>query len=174
MSESLVIPDSFFPKIRLKHLLLDTSFFIDASFHQEAFFDFYNECRKNEVTLVTISPVALEFTKGSKSKEVISNSLLLMEKFVDAYLPVHPSVFEKYSPFLVEEYQKKGAGVSITDLLLGGMVYHHKKDLCLLTKNSKDFPLNVFDLETYFLLKNKISSTIQIYGVYCCKEKTLE
>lgn len=61
-------------------------------------------------------------------------------------------------------YKEEGKGVSIVDLLLGASLIKYQKNLCLITKDIKDFPVNIFRRLTHFSLMGHRS--IQSYGVY--------
>jgi len=160
-------PDALIKIVNEKHLLLDTSFFIDAMYHKDAFDGFAKECKVYGATLVTIQPVLIEFARGAKSKSAFSNRVSLVEDYVDGYIiPISPKAFSDDVPFLVEGYGQAGARVSLTDFLLAATAKQHTNDLFLLTKNSLDFPEKFFQLETYFLLQNQMSRTTQCYCIY--------
>jgi hypothetical protein len=149
--------------------LLDTSFFGDYSAYPEIFFDFVSQCKKNAVTLVTIAPVIAEFTRGFDSAKIFQDKTNLIKEIVGDYLlPIHPDVFSKEIPWLVEKYGQAGKAISLTDFSLGAMIKIHKADLCLVTKNPADFPTSIFSLESHFLLE--LERGLQVYGIYCYKK----
>lgn len=168
-NNKILLPPDFFAQLHNKHLLLDTSFFGDYSSYPETFLDFINQCKENNVTLVTIVPVVAEFTRGSDNMDIFINKTQLIERIVDKYLlPIHPDVFTKEIPWLVEKYGQDGKAVSLTDFSLAAMIKIHKTDLYLLTKNPKDFPTYIFTLKSHFLLE--LERGLQVYGVYCYEE----
>jgi hypothetical protein len=68
-------PDNFILALKDKHLLLDCSVFIDASLHPMEFTQFFRELKENNVTLLTIKPLLLEFVRGAKSSQTYFNML---------------------------------------------------------------------------------------------------
>lgn len=109
------------------------------------------------MTLVTIVPVVVEFTRGSDNTRIYNEKTLLIKDVVGDYLlPIVPKVFYEEIPNLVEKYGQDGKKVSLTDFTLAAMTKIHKRDLFLLTKNPQDFPTTIFGVESYFLLKLKI------------------
>lgn len=166
-TKSLLCPDDFFSNLTLNHLLLDTSFFIDAIEDEVVFREFARKCKAESIQLVTIDPVVFEFIKGSKDDKTREARLKFINSFTQGYfLPIVPQVFEVYIPSLMKKYGKEGATVSLTDFMLASMCMHHSHDLCLLTKNTKDFPVSFFKLEDHFIFPNKKQRTLQVYAVY--------
>jgi predicted nucleic acid-binding protein len=169
MSEKILIPPDFHQILRNKHILLDTSFFIDYSNHSSAFFDFTIEAKTNDITFVTNVPVVTEFTKGSENAEKFAEKTALVNTIIDYLLPIPPSVFTHELPSIVEKYGKSGATCSVTDMILASQIKMHANDLFLVTKNPNDFPSKVFVLKTYFLLQ--LNRALQVYGIYSYESK---
>jgi len=155
--------------LKNKHLLLDTSVFIDAFNHFEEFARFFNECKRGNVTIVTVSPVIAEFTKGVENTKKLSEKLSFVDSIIDIKLPISPDIINKYIPNLVSQYKAKGKSVSYVDFILAGLVDKYERDLVLLTKNPVDFPLSVFNLYSYFVIK--MDRALQVYGIYQAKLK---
>jgi len=152
--------------------LLDTSFFLDAVKNKDEFIDFKKHCKKSQIILVTIDPVAWEFTRGTYGNE-LSDRLAVMDALVDQYLPINlVDISRDHVPFLIEKYQRIGSNVSIVDFLLGALARKHSNDLCILTKNPKDFPLSFFELKSHLLLNGE--NFLQAYGVYSFKQKSFK
>jgi hypothetical protein len=63
-----------------------------------------------------------------------------------------------------EFFKVSPSEVSIVDLLLGATLIKYQKNLCLITKDIKDFPVNIFRRLTHFSLMGHRS--IQSYGIY--------
>ena len=165
----ILLPHDFFLKLKHKHLLLDTSFFGDYAAYPETFLDFVEKCRENNITLVTIVPVITEFTRGSETSEIYTQKKTLINNVIGEYiLPLRADVFTEVFPWLVEKYGQVGKTVSITDFCLAALTKIHKHDLCLLTKNPKDFPTSIFSVECYFLLE--LDRALQVYGIYLYKD----
>ncbi|MFZ1721542.1 MAG: hypothetical protein WAU07_03480 [Microgenomates group bacterium] len=144
---------------------MDTSFFGDYAAYPDIFIDFVTKCRDHNITLVTIVPVVAEFTRGSETPDIYKKKTLLIKEIVGEHiLSIHPNVFGKEVIKLVEEYGQTGKAVSITDYCLAAMTKIYKVDLCLLTKNPKDFPTSIFAVECYFLLQ--LNRALQVYGIY--------
>lgn len=89
-------PD-FFDILKGKHLLLDTSVFIDASIHETEFAGLFNKLRDNNTTLVTIALVLFEFLKGAPDITKFKAKKASVEKIIDAYLPSQISMEKDFS-----------------------------------------------------------------------------
>lgn len=138
--------------------------FIDALLHPREFAVFFNDCKKADITLVTIDPVIAEFTSGAESKTRLKEKIDFVNGIITFQLPITPDVITKNIPLLIAKYGPKGKGVSHVDYLLAGMLVKHANDLLLLTKNAKDFPTSIFDLCSHFVIS--IDRSLQTYGVY--------
>lgn len=163
----IIYAPKFFNYLKDKHLLLDTSVFIDTLSHEKEFIDFFDKCKKNNTFLVTIDPVKIEFNRGAENQSRLKVKRQLINSIVDYCLPIHASVYDQHIPFLVEKYREGGKTVSLTDFFLGSLLIQHQKDLCLLTKNPKDFPLSIFQLKSYVILK--MNRALQVYAVLIFK-----
>lgn len=159
----IFIPRDFLLAIRGKHLLLDTNFFIDSSNHKSSFKSLVKTFLENDATLVSIEPVRAEFLKGSPSEDKYKIKAEYFEEIVSNFLPVTKDIFDNVRE-LTKMYKEEGKGVSIVDLLLGATLIKYQKNLCLITKDIKDFPTNIFRRLTHFNLLDRRS--IQSYGVY--------
>jgi len=159
----IITPPEFYSTINNCHLLLDTSVFIDALINPTTFGEFFNELRDHNVTLVTIDPVILEFIKGAPNYTKHQEKLEFLNSIIDTCLPLPKEVFE-FSKKLSELYNEEGKTVSITDFLLGACIGHYQNNLFLISKNTSDFPTNIFQLKTFLNLVHRKS--IQSYGVY--------
>lgn len=161
---TLIKPEDLLASLKNKHLLLDTSVFIDAFLHPVEFTDFFNECKQHDVFLTTVKPVIVEFTKGVKDNRSLKERLEFVESIIDLQLPVHPKVNEVLIPQLVKSYGQIGRGLSYVNFILGGLINKHKRDLLLMSKNPADFPLSIFDLNNHLIIK--MNRALQIYGIY--------
>lgn len=159
----VVLPEDFLSILKNHHLLLDTSVFIDTSINNPEFEQFFNQLRRNNITIVTIDAAVAEFLKGAPDKQKSDAKLALVDEIVETYLPVTKDIFDNIY-MLIDLYREEGKGVSIVDLLLGGMLVQYQPNLFLLTKNTTDFPTNIFNLVTHLNLLHR--KTIQSYGVY--------
>lgn len=159
----IVLPEDFFLTLKNHHLLLDTSVFIDTSLNTSEFEQFFNLLRQNGITIVTIDAVVAEFLKGAPDKQKLNAKLALVDEIAETHLPVTKDIFDNIY-MLIDLYKEEGKGVSTTDLLLGGMLVQYQPNLFLLTKNTTDFPTNIFNLATHLNLLHR--KAIQSYGVY--------
>ncbi len=128
------------------------------------FGNFVEECRKNQIILVTNAAVTTEFSKGSDTAQIFIEKSALVNNLIDYLLPILPDVFNVEIPWLTEQYGQIGKSVSTTDFILAAQTKMHPNDLCLVTKNPKDFPTSIFSVQTYFLLQ--LERGLQVYGVY--------
>jgi hypothetical protein len=163
---SVITPSTLDQAVKNKHLLFDTSFFIDYENHKEDFISLLARMKKLDCTLVTVDQVAIEYIKGSKSKVDMRKRLALINSCIDSYLPVNTKVYSEQIQEQILNYGRRSASAAITDLVLGVLAKNHQNDLLVLTKNSRDFPSHLFRLESHFLLQNKKSNTVQIYCIY--------
>lgn len=159
----IFIPRDFLLAIKGKHLLLDTNFFIDASNHKKQFERLVKAFLENDATLVSIEPVQTEFLKGSPSENKYKIKVEYFEEIISNFIPITKDIFDNVRE-LTKMYKEEGKGVSIVDLLLGATLIKYQKNLCLITKDIKDFPTNIFRRLTHFNLLDRRS--IQSYGVY--------
>lgn len=159
----IVLPEDFFLTLKDHHLLLDTNVFIDTSINNPEFEQFFNQLRENGITIVTIDAVVAEFLKGAPDKEKLNAKLALVDEITETRLPVTKDVFDNIY-MLIDLYREEGKGASMVDFLLGGMLVRYPQNLFLLTKNTTDFPTNIFNLATHLNLVHR--RAIQSYGVY--------
>lgn len=159
----IVTPPDFYQILKNRHLLLDTNVFIDASGSPGEFAKFFNNLKDNGVTLVTLNAVAIEFTRGASTNIRYEEKNQYLNNIIDAYLPVNEEIYKNASK-LVESYKEEGKDVSIVDFLLGGTLIKYGENISLMTKDVKDFPQNIFKLETFInLIKSK---SIHNFGFY--------
>jgi len=159
----IIIPIDFFSNLKGVPLLLDTNVFIDAFLRPTEFGKFMNQLRENRITLVTLDAVRMEFLKGAPNEQKYKEKKAFFEQMVDVYLPVRKDILDNADK-LLQLYKEDGKSLSITDLLLGATLMHYKTNLFLLTKNTTDFPTNIFTLVTYVNLLYR--KGIHTYGVY--------
>lgn len=157
------ITASFFTLSNNKTILLDTNFFIDALLHLEEFESLILQLKTNGTRLITIEPVIIEFLKGLPNKEKFDERIQLISKTADEIFPVSADTL-RYSTYLVEQYGEDGKGMSVVDIILGGIILEYRNNLLLLTKNTTDFPTNIFAFKSYFHLVLK--RAIQVYALY--------
>ena len=158
-------PEDFFKILAGKHLLLDTNVFIDSfNFDRPSdYIEFFNRLKDNDTTLLTIDGVVLEFLRGSKNEEVFSRKSEHISDIIDTTLP--PSKDDrKRVEELVKLLGSDGGNIEIVDYYLAANLLRYRKNLFLMTRNTKDFPQNIF------LLSSTISfsslKTIFTYGIY--------
>lgn len=108
--------------------------------------------------------VATEFTRGSDTLEIYLEKTTLVKNVVDLLLPINPNILNQEISWLTKHYGQIGKNISLTDFILAAQTKFHYRDLCLLTKNPKDFPTTIFSVKTHFLLQ--IDRGLQVYGVY--------
>lgn len=163
----IIIPPDFFTSINNCHLLLDTNVFIDTLLNPTRFGDFFILLKEHNVTLVTIEPVIFEFLKGAQNIEKTQERETVIDSIIETIIPIPKEAFQNAKKLLLE-YKEEGSKISITDLLLGTTLSGYHGKLFLMTKNTTDFPTNIFKLETFINLLHRKS--IQSYGVYSYSE----
>ena len=160
---NIIRPLDFFQIIKGNHLLLDTNVFIDAFHHPGEFAKLFNELKDNNITVVTIDVVVIEFLKGASEIKKLEEKKKYVEKIIDAVLPIDKEIIDNVNK-LLDIYKIEAKDVSIVDLLLGGVLVKYGKNIFLMTRDIKDFPGNIYRLETYLTLIQRKS--IQNYGIY--------
>jgi predicted nucleic acid-binding protein len=158
----IVTPPDFSIKIKNRILLLDTSVFIDASINPSKFEEFFEVLRQNGCQLVSADLVTAEFVKGKVSLVEINKKEKIVKDIIESYFPITEETTQNFLK-LLKLYKEDGNSISITDLTLGSILMQNS-DIFLITKNTNDFPTNIFGLETFFNLFHR--KAIQSYGVY--------
>ncbi len=163
----ILIPQGFYSIVKDKHLLLDTSIFIDSFINPEQFGLFFNELKNSGCILVTIDAIIVEFIKGVQDSQKFQEKELWVSKIIDSKLSVDAYVWEKVIN-LLKEYKDDGKSASVADLLLAAILAKYSGSVFLLTKNLSDFPSNIFNLETYLNLSHH--KGLHSYGVLSYKK----
>ena len=159
----IIKPPDFLSNLKSKHLLLDTCVFIDAFVSPTEFAKFFKGLKENDIIIVSIDLVKVEFIRGSREIKVFQEKRAYVDDIIDAYLPITNDIFKNMQK-LVELFKEEGNTVSVVDLMLGGLLMKYPGNLMLLTRNINDFPTNIFTIRTFFnLFKRK---SIQSYGIY--------
>jgi predicted nucleic acid-binding protein len=152
------------PAISNKHLLLDTNIFLDGVAKPEAFNNFFNTLKSNNVTLTTIDLVMYELLKGSSDNNKYQTRQKYINEIIqDVVIPITPAIFKEVHN-LVELYGIDGAGVEITDLFLAAILRQYKENIFLLSKDTSAFIQRLFKLS--FIINLPHAKGISTYGVY--------
>lgn len=159
----IITPSDFFQIFKNKHILLDTSAFIDAFLNPVRFGEFFNNLRTQETTLVSLDVVKTEFLKGAPTVEKYNQKKEFFDQIIEACLPTTNETFVNLYK-LIQMYKENGKSLSVTDLFLGATLMQYKRNLFLLTKNTTDFPTNIFTLESYINIS--YTKGLHTYGVY--------
>ncbi len=159
----IITPQDFFPILKNKYLLLDTSVFIDAFLNDKEFSELFNNLKDNNTILVTIDAVKIEFLQGAQDEARYEKKEEFFEQIVPTCLPTKDTVFDNVYE-LIRAYKEDGKSLSVTDLLLGAILMQYKRNLFLLTKNTTEFPTGIFILATYFNIS--YTKGLHSYGVY--------
>jgi predicted nucleic acid-binding protein len=165
----IITPPDFLQILKGKFLLLDTNIFIDAFKNPSDFAAFFNVLKENDVTLLTVDPVIIEFLQGSGTQEKYVEKDKFLHEIIDTCLPVVKETFTNVF-LLIKQYREEGKDLSVTDFLLGGILMQYKKNLFLMTKDTSDFPTNIFDLETHIIASHR--KALQSYGIYSYTSST--
>lgn len=149
--------------IKEKHILLDTTVFIDAFLNPVDFIQFLEKLKINHATLVTIDVVAIEFLKGAQDKKKFEEKKKHVEEIIDTYLPVTNKII-KDAIELTNMYHLDGKSVNATDFTLGAVLMSYPENIFLMTRNTNDFPTNIYNLVTCFNIVHR--KGIFAYGLY--------
>lgn len=159
----IITPQDFFQTFKNKYILLDTSVFIDSFLHPAEFGKLFNNLKAQGATLVSLDAVKIEFLKGAPNAEKYKQKEDFFNEIIDTCLPItNDTLLNLYE--LVQKYREEGKNISVTDLLLGAILMQYKSNLFLLTKNTTDFPINIFDLKSYMNIS--YTKGLHVYGVY--------
>lgn len=159
----IIILQDFFQAFKDKHILLDTSVFIDSFLHPAEFGKFFNDLKAEGATLVSLDAVKIEFLKGAPNEEKYKQKKDFFDEIIDACLPItNETIISLYE--LVQKYREEGKNISVTDLLLGAILMQYKNSLFLLTKNTTDFPTDIFNLASYVNVSYR--KGLHVYGIY--------
>lgn len=159
----LILPPNFLQSLKYKHLLLDTNVFIDGLLHPNDFSDFFGTLKANEVTLVTIDLVKIEFLRGSQDADTYKKKDEVFSSVIDSILPTDQNIVNNVYQ-LIKQYKISGKTVAIADLFLGANLMKYSSRLYLLTRDTTDFPANIFSLD--FIINYPLPKGIFTYGVY--------
>ena len=159
----IVLPPNFLSITKNKHLLLDTSVFIDGFAHPSEFARFFNQLRDNNTVIVTIPAVLNEFLKGSTTEVKFKGKKEFVESIVEAILP--DVNLQENVETLIKKYGIESKDLSMTDLYLGATLVKYGKRICLLTRDLTDFPTNIFKRTTFLNVTH--TKGIFTFGVYC-------
>ncbi len=159
----ITYPTDLIASIKDKHLLLDTNVFRDATTQPTLFNNFFNELKRNGVTLVTSDFVKYELLKGSANESKYNEKLAFINHVIDAVIPTTPQLFVNAYE-LIKGYQIDGAGISLTDLLLGALLKLHKQHIFLLSRDTSAFILRLYNLTA--IVNCPLQKGIFTYGVY--------
>ncbi|MBI2007529.1 MAG: hypothetical protein HYS83_02425 [Candidatus Blackburnbacteria bacterium] len=162
----IIKPPDFLSVVNSKHVLLDTTVFIDAMLHPAEFANFFNELKDSEVTLVTLEVVVMEFVKGAANDIKFKEKKRLVDGIVEAYLPITHQT-NNYGMALVQKYREYGKALSNVDFLLGATLVNYSNTLLLMTRDCTDFPSNIFTLRSCFNVL--YPRGLHVYGVYTYK-----
>ncbi len=159
----IIYPTDLIALIKDKHLLLDTNVFRDATSHPTIFNTFFNNLKKNGVTLVTIDLVKYELLIGSANGAKYKEKSTFIDSIIDADISTITRTYE-LAYDLIKEYQLDGKGVSVTDLLLGAVLRQYRGHIYLLSRDTSAFIQRVYDLVS--IVNCPISKGIFTYGIY--------
>ena len=159
----IILPTDFLEIIKDKGLLLDTNFFIDAFLNSVEFGAFIKQLKDANVTLISLDVVKIEFLKGAVNTPKYKEKQEYFEQIIQICLPLPKNIFDNAYK-LLQLYKEDGKPLSITDLLLGAALINYQTNLFLLTKNTTDFPSNIFTLSTHINLLYR--KGLHVYGVY--------
>lgn len=160
----IITPPDFFQTFKDAHILLDTSVFIDAFLNPIEFGNFFNNLKTQGTTLVSLDAVKIEFLKGAPNAEKYKQKDEFFNQIIDAFLPITNDMILSSLYKLIQVYKENGKSLSVTDLFLGAILMQYKRSLFLLTKNTTDFPTNIFNLASYINIS--YTKGLHSYGVY--------
>ena len=162
----LIIPPGLISSLKYKHLLLDTNVFIDASKHPADFADFFNALGESEITVPTIDCVKIEFLRGASDDREYQEKESYFSNITNIILPTDAEII-KNSYELVKRYRQQGGTIAFTDFYLGANLMKFRSNIYLLSKNTTELPLTIFDLK--YIINYPLNKGIFTYGVYTIK-----
>lgn len=162
----LLIPPGLISSLKYRHLLLDTNVFIDASKHPEDFADFFNTLKDSDITVTTIDCVKIEFLRGASDDREYKEKEDYLNSITEMILPTDTEVI-KNSYELVKKYRQQGGTIAFTDFYLGANLMKFRSNIYLLSKNTTELPLTIFNLK--YIINYPLNKGIFTYGVYTIK-----
>jgi len=145
------------------HILVDTNFLIDAKNYPNVFDNIIESLRNQSCTLVGITAVLFEFTKGAKSKEEYKKKVEYYRSIINTTLPLTPDIHDNISN-LNRVLMKKSLHLSYADGLLLAMLMKYPT-LKLLSKDRSDIPTTFFPVFMSLLLEtNDNNCSFNIYS----------
>lgn len=134
-----------------RHIIVDTNVLIEGlgvEKQESAFEHLFSFLEKHHCTPVLFPLVKFEFFRNfyQEATQRRAEEFLRYFHFVD--IPEHfmEGVSLEDATALARLYAARGMhGIGLVDCVLGAMLRQRKKDLLLLTRNHKDFPMTFFE-----------------------------
>lgn len=159
----LSYPQTLIPTLKNKHLLLDTNIIRDAVNNPNVYNNFFNELKRENITIATIDFVRYEILKGAKDKNKYEIKEKFLNEIIDTTINIIPDTY-KNAYELIKMYGENGAGLHITDLMLGSILLKYQKNIYLITRDTTDFIQDIFNL--CFIVNASFNKGIFAYGVF--------
>ena len=149
-------------------LIVDTNFFIDASYDEDIFGSIVNELRSNKIKLLTIAPVVLEFCRGTKTQNDLAKKQDLVKSIIDeAALSIDNSIDQAVIEQTIPAYRSRGLQTSVVDLYLAATLMRFSNEpFFVLSSDLRAFPPDLFKLEGLFPIETQ--DVNRIYGIFQC------
>lgn len=139
-----MIDQSLLKKIKKKTILVDTNLLLYYLRYKQEYYPLLEGFETNDISLVTISPVKIEYYKGTNTNSQLKAKRELYRKTFDMTYPILDDIVKETFKISLA-YRDLAKSASSTDLLLAGTLKRFGSKLILLTRNHKDFPTTIFN-----------------------------
>jgi len=168
----IILPKETLSVIKDIHIFVDTCILFDFATLKDKedkvlFIENISSFIDNGCFFVTLEPIAVEFFLGS-TRQDIKDKKKYFGQLIKTTLPVRILEKEVINDLIVEYGRYARSNVSYADLCLGASAKQFPKSV-VLTRNYKDFPLNIFDCQGIFTMHLNVET--RSYCFYSYKKK---
>ena len=148
--------------VKGKYLLFDTDAIINIIHYSTH--DFFKELKQLEVTNCFIHPVYIELMRTDKNIERLKRQVVVNESnFYE--MPFTQDVFIN-AQIVQQSLASVNCFPSPADLYLSGFLAKYHRSMFLLTRNTQDFPAQLFNREGYVIFQDeKHTCTLSLLSI---------
>ncbi len=148
-------------KLKDSFVFFDTNTFIGAFIYPDLFNQLFNDLKKEGCAFLTISSVAFEFTRGTRTIEEFNDKAEFLKTLASTY-PIEKDNY-KFKELTIILQKVKGE-ISYTDFLLIACLHKFVANSYLLSSNHKDCPTELLDRECVITVDTE--KDLKNYGLY--------
>lgn len=158
--------DELRERLENKFILFDTNILIEASKHFDSFEALLILLRESKCDVCYIPLIEFEFTRDAVTTELHVERERFLEKIKGVKLPMHSELFDDalaiarvYAHMRIPPKQ-----ISLVDCCIAAYMKKYEKNLFLVTKNHRDFPIEVFN--RIFIYPIEVGSDVSTAAIY--------